>query len=118
MGALCGKQSKDDNFAGAGRTLSAAPAQPASSSVPANKRVIGGPARTLGQGPPSSEDPREAARKAAEERDRAAKAKAGKLGQQLRQQKGMTDNEVNKKANEDEAQRRLIERNAEALNYN
>lgn len=30
----------------------------------------------------------------------------------------MTDNEVNKKANEDEAQRRLIEQRAETLNYN
>lgn len=56
--------------------------------------------------------------KALQERDKAAKAKAGKLGQQLRQQKGMTDNEVNKKANADEAQRRLIERSAEAINYN
>lgn len=53
-----------------------------------------------------------------QQRDQAAKAKAGKLGQQLRQQKGMTDNEVNKKANEDEAQRRLIEQRAETLNYN
>lgn len=69
MGALCGKESKDDHFAGAGRTLGAAPPQQRSTApIPANKRVvIGGPARTLGEGASSaSDDPREAARKAAE----------------------------------------------------
>lgn len=67
MGALCGKESKNDNFAGAGRTLGAAPPpQPSTAPIPASKRVgIGGPARTLGEGG-SSDDPREAARKAAE----------------------------------------------------
>lgn len=51
MGALCGKESKDDNFAGAGRPLGSAPppAGAASSApLPANKRVVGGPPRTLG----------------------------------------------------------------------
>ncbi|KAJ4394424.1 hypothetical protein N0V93_003642 [Gnomoniopsis smithogilvyi] len=119
MGALCGKLSKDDNFAGQGRTLDSAPVQPPTAPLPANKRVVSGPGRTLGEGSSSAgEDPRAAARKAAEQREQAAKAKAGKLGQQLRQQKAMTDNEVNKKANEDEAQRRLIEQRAETLNYN
>ncbi|KAJ4408623.1 hypothetical protein N0V82_009670 [Gnomoniopsis sp. IMI 355080] len=120
MGALCGKLSKDDNFAGQGRTLDSAPVQAPTAPLPANKRVVvGGPGRTLGEASSSAgDDPRAAARKAAEQREQAAKAKAGKLGQQLRQQKGMTDNEVNKKANEDEAQRRLIEQRAETLNYN
>lgn len=65
MGALCGKESKDDNFAGAGRTIGAAPAQqPSTKPLPA-KVVVG---RTLGEGGSgsASEDPREAARKAAE----------------------------------------------------
>lgn len=67
MGALCGKQSKDDNFAGQGRTLSAAPPQAPTAPLPANRRVIGGPGRTLGEGlSPVGDDPRAAARKAAE----------------------------------------------------
>lgn len=67
MGALCGKQSKDDNFAGQGRTLSSAPAQAPTAPLPANKRVIGGPPRTLGEGSSSAgDDPRAAARRAAE----------------------------------------------------
>lgn len=75
MGALCGKESKDDNFAGAGRPLGSAP-PPAgvatSAPLPANKRVVvGGPPRTLGGGGgPSSAaggDPAaDARRKAAE----------------------------------------------------
>lgn len=67
MGALCGKLSKDDNFAGQGRTLDSAPVQAPTAPLPANKRVVGGPGRTLGEGSSSAgEDPREAARKAAE----------------------------------------------------
>lgn len=73
MGALCGKESKDENFAGAGRPLGSAP-PPAgaatSAPLPANKRVVGGPPRTLGGGPSSSAaggDPAaDARRKAAE----------------------------------------------------
>lgn len=71
MGALCGKlSSKDDNFAGQGRTLDSAPAQAPTAPLPANKRVVGGPARTLGAGSSSAaggeDDPRAAARRAAE----------------------------------------------------
>lgn len=72
MGALCGKESgADNNFAGAGRPLGAAPPQrgAASAPMPANKRV-GGPPRTLGgrDGPSSSAgaDASEARRRAAE----------------------------------------------------
>lgn len=74
MGALCGKlSSKDDNFAGQGRTLDSAPAQTPTAPLPANKRVVGGPARTLGAGSSSAaagdDDPRAAARRAAEVRE-------------------------------------------------
>lgn len=73
MGALCGKESgADNNFAGAGRPLGAAPPHGATSApLPANKRV-GGPPRTLGGGgggPSSSSagvDASEARRRAAE----------------------------------------------------
>lgn len=72
MGALCGKESKGDNFAGQGRPLgSAPPPGPTSAPLPANKRV-GGPPRTLGGGgggpSSSSSDP------AADARRRAAEA--------------------------------------------
>lgn len=73
MGALCGKlSSKDDNFAGQGRTLDSAPPQAPTAPLPANKRVVGGPARTLGAGSSSAagdDDPRAAARRAAEVRE-------------------------------------------------
>lgn len=52
-------------------------------------------------------------------RDKAARNKApGKLGQQLRQQKGLTDNEVNKQTNADAERERLIREGQEQLNYN
>lgn len=130
MGALCGKESKGDdgNFAGAGRPLGAAPPAVTSAPLPAGKRV-GGPPRTLGGGDPStaapgaaSSDPASDARRraaeAAEARDKAARDKAGKLGQQLRQQKGLTDNEVNKKANADAERERLIRENQQQMTYN
>lgn len=70
MGALCGKESKGDNFAGQGRPLGSAPPQgPTSAPLPANKRV-GGPPRTLGAGAgdgPSSSDPASDARRRAAE---------------------------------------------------
>lgn len=48
MGALCGKESRDDNFAGPGRRLDSSPDQSATAPLPSNKRVVGGPPRTLG----------------------------------------------------------------------
>lgn len=70
MGALCGKESNSDAFAGQGRTLGAAPEQRTSAPLPANKRVVGGPPRTLGggagEGSSSDVSPAEAARRAAE----------------------------------------------------
>lgn len=77
MGNLCGKQSKD-GFDGPGRTLGSAPAPTTKASVPpganakvsagsAQKRTVGGPPRTLGEGNTGS-DPRSAAAAAAEVR--------------------------------------------------
>ncbi|EKG19242.1 hypothetical protein MPH_03503 [Macrophomina phaseolina MS6] len=79
MGNLCGKQSKDDNFAGPGRTLGSAPppSDNARASIPATKKSpLQGNGRTLG-GPGGSgdDDPRSAAAKAAEERAASNKAK-------------------------------------------
>lgn len=54
MGALCGKESKDDNFAGPGRRLDSPPAERATAPLPSNKRVVGGPPRTLGGPSPAS----------------------------------------------------------------
>lgn len=76
MGNLCGKQSKDDNFAGPGRTLGSAPppSDNARASIPATKKSpLQGNGRTLG-GPGGSgdDDPRSAAAKAAEVRSLSA----------------------------------------------
>lgn len=48
MGALCGKESRDDNFTGPGRRLDSSPPERATAPLPSNKRVVGGPPRTLG----------------------------------------------------------------------
>lgn len=71
MGALCGKESRDDNFAGPGRRLDSSPDQSPTAPLPSNKRVVGGPPRTLGGsssggGEASSSDAADARRKAAE----------------------------------------------------
>lgn len=70
MGALCGKESRDDNFAGPGRRLDSSPDERATAPLPSNKRVVGGPPRTLGGsssgGGASSADAADARRKAAE----------------------------------------------------
>jgi hypothetical protein len=72
MGALCGKESRDDNFAGPGRRLDSSPEQSTTAPLPSNKRVVGGPPRTLGGsssaagGGASSADAVDARRKAAE----------------------------------------------------
>jgi hypothetical protein len=80
MGNLCGKQSKDDNFQGAGRTLGAAPTPATKASVPARianegtKAKISGPGRTVGVGGSGqgTEDARSAAAAAAEVRRKKA----------------------------------------------
>lgn len=72
MGALCGKESKDDNFTGPGRRLDSPPAERTTAPLPSNKRVVGGPPRTLGGpsaasgGGASGADAADARRKAAE----------------------------------------------------
>lgn len=86
MGNLCGKQSKDDNFQGAGRTLGAAPTPATKASVPARiandssgapkpKPKVSGPGRTVGGASGTGEgsgDPKAAAAAAAEVRTRKA----------------------------------------------
>jgi len=78
MGSFCGKQSKDDNFQGTGRTLDSAPPQPTRASVPArtaNQPKATSPGRTLGrvQDSSSAGDPRAATAAAAEVRSRMRK---------------------------------------------
>lgn len=71
MGNLCGKHSKDENFAGPGRTLGSAPppSNNARASIPAAKKSpLQGNGRTLGEPGASGGDPRSAAAKAAEVR--------------------------------------------------
>lgn len=52
MGALCGKESRDDNFAGPGRRLDSSPPAEATAPLPKNKRVVvGGPPQRLGGSP-------------------------------------------------------------------
>lgn len=75
MGALCGKESRDDNFTGPGRRLDSPPAERATAPLPSNKRVVGGPPRTLGSpsaasggggGEASAANPTDAGRMAAQ----------------------------------------------------
>jgi hypothetical protein len=72
MGALCGKESREENFAGPGRRLDSSPERSPIAPLPSNKRVVGGPPRTLGGssaaggGGPSAADAADARRKAAE----------------------------------------------------
>ncbi|ROW18264.1 hypothetical protein VPNG_00415 [Cytospora leucostoma] len=124
MGALCGKESKSDSFAGTGRRLDSAPPERQTAPLPSNKRVVGGPPRTLGGGPggPGEEgasssgaaDARRRAAEAAEARAKAAEGRAtGKLGSQLQQQKKQTMNETLRKDAEEEARRKEIFVNAE-----
>lgn len=77
MGNLCGKESKDDNFQGPGRTLGSAPppSNNAKASIPANVKTggsakpapkVGGPPRTLGGAGDASGSAQSAAAAAAE----------------------------------------------------
>lgn len=54
MGALCGKESKDDNFTGPGRRLDSPPAERTTAPLPSNKRIVGGSPRTLGGSSPAT----------------------------------------------------------------
>ncbi|KAF1956190.1 hypothetical protein CC80DRAFT_70850 [Byssothecium circinans] len=113
MGNLCGKQSKDDNFQGTGRTLGSAPAPTTRASIPAHVAndnsstkkppKVGGPARTVG-GSSGSDDPRVAAAAAAEAR--ANKPVTGDLAKKLEEQKKQTRNQtLQQAADENRAQR-------------
>lgn len=73
MGALCGKESKDDNFTGPGRRLDSPPPERATAPLPSNKRVVGGPPRTLG-GPSAASGGGASGADAADARRRAAEA--------------------------------------------
>ncbi|KAI3392144.1 hypothetical protein diail_6122 [Diaporthe ilicicola] len=70
MGSVCGKESGGDNFTGPGRRLDSPPPERATAPLPSNKRVVGGPPRTLGGpsggGGPSAADATDARRRAAE----------------------------------------------------
>ena len=74
MGALCGKESRDDNnFAGPGRRLDSSPDERPTAPLPSNKRVVGGPPRTLG-GPSAASGGGASAADAADARRKAAEA--------------------------------------------
>lgn len=84
MGNLCGKQAKESNFQGTGRTLGSAPAPQTKASVPArvatdakagSKSTAAAPGRAVG-GSGGSNDPRAAAAAAAEVRSLRSKSKA------------------------------------------
>ncbi|KAF2691167.1 hypothetical protein K458DRAFT_382739 [Lentithecium fluviatile CBS 122367] len=126
MGALCGKQSKDDNFQGAGRTLGSAPAPATKASVPAriandgsSKAKVSGPGRTLAaasRGGEGSQDPKSAAAAAAEAR--ANKPVTGDLAKKLEEQKKQTRTQTLKSAAEESRAQREADAAAEQRNYN
>ncbi|PVI02081.1 hypothetical protein DM02DRAFT_613265 [Periconia macrospinosa] len=128
MGNLCGKQSKDDNFQGVGRTLGSAPAPTTKASVPSHvaskggssaskpNPKVGGPSRTVGGSGSETQDPKAAAAAAAEAR--ANKPVTGDLAKKLEEQKRQTRNQtLQQAANENRAQREA-DAATEARNYN
>jgi hypothetical protein len=147
MGNLCGKQSKDDNFQGSGRTLASAPAPTTKASIPAHvanqgsaaskpQPKVGGPARTVGGSGGQGSDPKAAAAAAAEVRSqksqpgvgqlltgqrdqaRANKPVTGDLAKKLEEQKKRTMNQtLQQTAHENRAQREADAAN-DIRNYN
>ncbi|KHN99904.1 uncharacterized protein MAM_01828 [Metarhizium album ARSEF 1941] len=119
MGNICGKEEPDASPPG--RVLGSAPAAPQKSTVP---RKVGGPPRTLGNGPAeattSSGDVGDARRKAAEAAEARAKASnkpGGKLQSQLSAQKRQSRADTLKQASAEEQRRREIANN-DTLTYN
>ncbi|RMY44702.1 hypothetical protein D0863_16174 [Hortaea werneckii] len=127
MGNCCGTP-KDENFKGDGRTLGAAPANAppqlddARAAAPPKPKGPQGPGRTLGKNPQdggSSEDPKAAAARAAEERAKASQSQnKGKLGRQLDQQKGQSQTGLLAQNARDNVAARDADAATEARNYN
>ncbi|KAJ4301873.1 hypothetical protein N0V90_003969 [Kalmusia sp. IMI 367209] len=144
MGNLCGKESKDENFQGPGRTLGSAPAPATKASAPAriandsSSRAtpkVTGPGRTVGGagGSDGANDPRAAAAAAAEVRNlkldagrktvvkpmaRANKPVTGDLARKLEEQKKQTRNQTLQQAAYENRAQRDADAAAEARNYN
>ncbi|PSN73135.1 hypothetical protein BS50DRAFT_672092 [Corynespora cassiicola Philippines] len=124
MGNLCGKQSKDDNFQGPGRTLGSAPAPATKASVPARvaeggsgkKPKVSGPGRTVGGGEPSGDDARSAAAAAAEARN--TKAPTGDLAKKLDAQKRQTQTQTLQQAAAENRAQREADAATETRNWN
>lgn len=130
MGNLCGKESKDANFQGAGRTLGAAPTPATKASVPARiandssgaskpKAKVSGPGRTVGGaggGGEGSGDPKAAAAAAAEAR--ANKPVTGDLAKKLEEQKKRTHTQTLQQAADENRAQREADAAAEARNFN
>ncbi|ORY13701.1 hypothetical protein BCR34DRAFT_561547 [Clohesyomyces aquaticus] len=127
MGNLCGKQSKDDNFAGPGRTLGAAPppSTNAKASVPARvanpeggasaKPKVTGPGRTVGGGSQIGEDARAAAAAAAERRNN--KTAEGDLAKKLEAQKKKTQNQTLQEAAQENRLHREVDAKKPVQDY-
>ncbi|KAL9094291.1 MAG: hypothetical protein Q9165_003431 [Trypethelium subeluteriae] len=118
MGNCFGKQSSsEENFSGPGRTLGSAPppgSEPiARPTIPARSS----PGKTLGGGDASSDDPRSAAAKAAEER--AAKGpNKGVLGKKLDAQRQQTRTNTLEEASRETRLQRDADEIAQTRNWN
>ncbi|KAK8196488.1 hypothetical protein M8818_006653 [Zalaria obscura] len=114
MGNCCGKQDSEA-FSKPGRTLGSAPPpqQPTTARVPP---IVSSQGRTLGNGESSSEDPKAAAARAAEERAKAAQGK-GKLGRQLDAQKARTHNDTLTQVSRENRAARDMDAAAETRNW-
>ena len=124
MGNLCGKQSKETNFAGPGRVLGAAPAPSnnARASVPpkiaatskarSQGRAVGGP------GDGAADDPKSAAARAAEARAQKASSGSGDLAKKLEAQKKQTRAQTLEQVSYENRAARDADAALEARNYN
>ncbi|KAI1616719.1 hypothetical protein EDD37DRAFT_66324 [Exophiala viscosa] len=121
MGNLCSKSANQpDNFSNPGRTLGEDP-QTRSEPGPRPRNLTATtPGRTLGatEGPPSPDDARSAAARAAEERAAKANKSGGKLSAQLSEQKKQTQNQLLNSGSEAERRARDADQGAQARNWN
>ncbi|KAJ9668640.1 hypothetical protein H2201_001282 [Coniosporium apollinis] len=132
MGNLCSREGSSSNFKGDGRTLdaprpvqptppsaratSSAPPTSSSTSSPKTARITG-PGRTLGASSDAGQDPKEAARRAAEARMQQNQAK-GDLAKKLEAQKRQTRNQTLQAAARENRMARDADTVAEARAHN
>ncbi|KAF2472241.1 uncharacterized protein BDR25DRAFT_302980 [Lindgomyces ingoldianus] len=125
MGNLCGKQSKEDNFAGPGRTLGSAPPPKAKASIPSRVAKTDGATSSAGNstGPgrivgreQTGDGARSAAAAAAEAR--ASKTTGGDLAKKLEAQKKQTQSQTLQEAARENRLQREADAATETRNYN